>query len=293
MQNKNFIWSSFLHTPECLAKHRQARFNEDVKDRLVKLLNIKVPANLIEIGCGPGTLSYKLHCWHPGLNVMAFDVDKAFIEYANHHYHGPQYILGDAQNFTTHTKYDYVLSHTIMEYMDETHFFNANRRLLKPNGTSIIISNVKSIHFDDYLMFPQIEELNTFLSFCKHNSNKLIYQVLQKQNIEYSEFVDRFSRNGFEIISQNYISCENIPQNHSVDEIQNIIEMYREIQKSRFVTAWNRCIDIPKTFTFNRILQLIDDYYNKILCSQLKRWPGTVDLLRITRAKIASAHSHV
>lgn len=292
-KNKDFIWSSFLHTPECLAKHRQARFNEDIKDRLIKLLKIKTPADLIEIGCGPGTLSYKLHCWHPGLHVTAFDADRAFIKYANHHYQGPQYIWGDAQNFTTQKKYDYVISHTIMEYMDETCFFNANRRLLKPNGTSIIISNAKSIQFDNYLLFPQINELNTFLTFCKHNSNKLINKVLQKQNVEYSEFVDRFNRNGFNIISQNYLSCENVPQNHSVDEIQDTIEMYREIQKSTFITAWNRCIDIPKEFSYNRILQSIEDYYDKITRSQLTGWPATVDILRITRAKIASAHSYV
>lgn len=293
MQDTDFIWSSLVHTPECLDMHRISRFNDDVKEELVNILNIKTPSDLIEIGCGPGTLSYKLYCWFHGLHVTAFDLDREFINYASSHYPGPHFICGDARNFNTNKKYDYVLSHTIMEYMDESCFFEVNRRLVKPNGLLIIISNVKSIQFDNYLLSPPIDELNSFLSFSRQQNNEAVNQVLHKQNIGYSEFLDRFERNGFDIISQNYIACETIPQNHSIEQTRNIIEMYRAIQKSTFITAWNRCMDIPTTFSYNKIIQLVDNYYNKVALRPLEGWPATVDLLRITRAQLASAHSDV
>lgn len=294
MENGNNIWSSLIHTPECLDKHRKSRFNEDVRDRLIELLRIETPSDLIEIGCGPGTLSNRLHQWCPGLQITAFDMDKAFIDYAASHYQGPNYICGDARNFVSEKTFDYVLSHTIMEYMDEKCFFDINRRLLKPDGISIIISTVKSINYDNYLLYPQIDELYGFLKFCEtDNTNRAVDQVLQKQNIDYSEFLDRFKRNGFEILSQNFICSEVVPQNYSIERIQDTIEMYREIQLSTFKTAWNRTSNIPESFSYSRILQSIEDYYLNISNGNLLKWPATVDILRITRARLASAHSNV
>jgi trans-aconitate methyltransferase len=38
--------------------------------------------NLLEIGCGPGTLSHVLHKWYPNLYITGVDRDTNFIKYA-------------------------------------------------------------------------------------------------------------------------------------------------------------------------------------------------------------------
>ena len=292
--NINHVWSSLLHTPECLAKHREFRFREDIRDSFMSKTGIKVPSTLVEIGCGPGTLAYKLYDWYKDLKIVAFDQDKAFIDYARSHYKGPEYLLDDAKNLTISDKFDYVLSHTIMEYMDEDVFFECNKRLLKPMGEMIVVSTVKSLHFDDIFMFPQIPDLTKFYLYCQQENNDiLVSEVLQRQGSNYADYIDKFRRNGFEIIRQTYLACETIIHNFPKEKMDEVIDMYREIQVSKFCTSWNRKEPFPSEFSYNKILEQIYDYYDKFNDSMLAKWPATIDILRITKAKQVSAHNNV
>lgn len=292
--NINHVWSSLLHTPECLAKHREFRFRDEIKNLFMRKIGIKVPSTLVEIGCGPGTLAYKLWDWYKDLEIVAFDQDKDFIDYARSHYKGPVYLLDDAKNLTISDRFDYVLSHTIMEYMDEEVFFACNKRLLKPMGEMIVVSNVKSLHYDDILMFPQIPNLTEFYLFCQQRSNDvLVSEVLQRQCTNYEDYIDKFKRNGFEIVRQDYLACETIAHNYPKEKMDEIVDMYREIQISKFCTTWHREEPISAKFSYRQILEQIYRYYDKIDNQMLAKWPATVDILRITKAKIVSAHSNV
>lgn len=292
--NINHVWSSLLHTPECLAKHREFRFRDEIKDIFMRKMGLKVPSTLVEIGCGSGTLAYKLWNWYKDLRIVAFDQDKGFIDYARTHYKGPIYTLDDAKNLTISDKFDYVLSHTIMEYMNEEVFFECNKKLLKPMGEMIVVSNVKSLYFDDILMFPQISDLTKFYLYCQQESNDVIIsEVLQRQCTNYADYIDKFKRNGFEIVRQDYLACETIVHNYPKEKVNKIIDMYREIQISKFCTAWHRKEPVSAEFSYRQILEQINDYYNKIDGKVLARWPANVDILRITKAKKVSAHSNV
>ena len=97
-------------------------------------------SSLIEIGCGTGVLCERIKELNPLVNVSGFDIDHDFIDYANRYNSKCRFIQADARTIKEDISYDYVLSHTIMEYMDETTFFDCNRRLISPTGELIIMS---------------------------------------------------------------------------------------------------------------------------------------------------------
>lgn len=281
--NTNTVWSSYIHTPSLLAKHRELRFRDENADALKKLLAIEDGRSIIEVGCGPGTLCHKLQQWYPTTSVSGFDIDEGFIEYAQNSYSGVHYFAADANLINTQQHYDYTISHTIFEYMSPDCFFRANNELLKDDGVMIIISNVQSINHDEELRTPPIPLLQAYYDTVK-DLKSVHSHVVDRQNYQERDIITSLDRYGFEPIGIHYYANEIIPCNETPEKRAVIMDMYKEIQHSMFVTSIRKYGKIDQE-RYTQILAEIDSYYDEYSKQLDSKWPLHIDLLRIVKAK--------
>ena len=275
-------WSKYVHTPECLAAHRELRFCEETTPLLKSSLGIANGKSIIEIGCGPGVLCGKLKDWFPNSDIYGFDRDIHFIKYAQQHYNGVSFLVEDASDIHMNKKFDISISHTVFEYMPSDIFFNANRNLLKKDGELIIISNLHQIYLADELLNPNI------ISFMKVLKNipdsKSLSHITCPQNYKETDIRDLLRDNGFELSTMHYITSEVILGNYGIERQRQILEVYKEIVKSKAITTIRK-YDIQNV-DLNKILDDIDDYYADYLKTVKEKWPVNIDILRIVKAKI-------
>lgn len=281
-EDRQTCWSKYVHTPECLAAHRELRFCEETTPLLKSSLGIANGKSIIEVGCGPGVLCGKLKDWFPNSIIYGFDRDEQFIKYAQQHYKGVSFFVEDATNIHLNKKFDISISHTVFEYMPSNIFFNANRELLKKDGDLIIISNLHQIYLADELLNPPI---NSFMNVVKSISNsKSMSHITCPQNYKETDIGKLLRENGFELLTMHYITSEVIIGNFEIERQRKILGIYKEIAKSKVITTIRR-YGIIQEANLNIILDEIDNYYTDYLKTIKEKWPVNIDVLRIVKAK--------
>lgn len=275
-------WSMYVHTPECLAAHRELRFCEETTPLLKSSLGIVNGKSIIEVGCGPGVLCSKLKKWFSNSDIYGFDRDEKFIRYAQQHYKGVSFFVGDASNVHVNKKFDISISHTVFEYMPSNIFFNVNRKLLKKDGELIIISNLHQIYLADDLLNPPI---NSFVDMAQNNSNyRSMSHITCPQNYKEVDIGKLLRENGFELLTMHYITSEVIIGNFEIERQRQILDVYKEIAKSKAITTIRRNGIIDEA-ELSKILDEIDNYYTDYLKTIKEKWPVNIDILRIVKAK--------
>ncbi|CAK7273583.1 hypothetical protein SEPCBS119000_005734 [Sporothrix epigloea] len=128
-------------------------YNEDCEDQLklgrfmIKKLNIPKGAHVLDIGCGPGTLTVEIaDDVGPTGNVIGIDLGEERIKIALQTHKDPtlntyrpnvSFIVGDAHNLShfPDNHFDYVVANTVIHYLDLRKALKEAFRVLKPGGT--------------------------------------------------------------------------------------------------------------------------------------------------------------
>lgn len=77
------IWSEKIQGILMLERSRDSRFQEDKKDIILNSLRIKNSKIIVDMGCGPGTLIFKLENWlNKDRKFIGIDRDENFIDFA-------------------------------------------------------------------------------------------------------------------------------------------------------------------------------------------------------------------
>lgn len=143
----NNLWSNCVQGPLTLDLSREIRFKDCYKDKLMEALGLKSEITVIDIGCGPGTLTRKFSKWlGEQSKIIGIDIDTKFIEYAKDKakalgINNISYIEGDALKLPLKdNSVDACASHTVIEHVPNKAFLLEQKRICKPGGTVSVIS---------------------------------------------------------------------------------------------------------------------------------------------------------
>lgn len=138
-----FEWSN-IQPPEIIESSRKYILNEDLLPALVKYMGVKKGDRLVDLGCGPGTLTrYLAKGLGRECQVTGVDSDKKYIEYARNK--AVEEELSDCLDFIESDVYDLpfedetvdaITDHTLLINLDDPdHFIKEELRVLKKGGT--------------------------------------------------------------------------------------------------------------------------------------------------------------
>lgn len=137
----NNIWSTKVQGVLNLDLSREIRFRDDRKDLFLKLLGLEDGMTILDIGCGPGTITRKLSNWlGEETKIIGIDRDTEFIEYAREKaiqmkLCNISYYEGDALNIPLKdNSVDACISHTVIEHIPNKEFLIEQKRVCKSKG---------------------------------------------------------------------------------------------------------------------------------------------------------------
>lgn len=137
----NTVWSENIQGILNLDLSREMRFRDDRKNLYLNLLGLKEGMTVVDIGCGPGTLTRKLSCWlGEKSRIIGIDRDTKFIDYARNkameqNLHNINYIEGDALSLPLEdNSVDACISYTVIEHLPNREFLSEQKRVCRLKG---------------------------------------------------------------------------------------------------------------------------------------------------------------
>ncbi|MCK8060292.1 MULTISPECIES: class I SAM-dependent methyltransferase [unclassified Fusibacter] len=289
---KHTFWSNQVQTADLLYQTRNIRFRHAYKVKLLKGIGAKGGTDILEIGCGPGSLSFRIKEWLPDARVTALDRDSNFVEYVKQKSLERNLeitaVEGDALKlpFKDET-FDLTTSHTVIEHVPTKEFFDEQYRVLKNGGTLSVISSRPelAIHRND-------EDETT-------SEEKDIWELIRKQKggklagvCEYplgiTEIPKWFEKTGFRNIEVDFEVITYIPDDHRSNEEHKIDIV--EIERNCVLD----CIRIDEKLLegkiesekFERLVSLVNTRYDNLLKRTLEggsTWQTAANLLMMVR----------
>lgn len=139
--NNNTVWSELIQTPQTLDYYRTLRFHDKNKEQIIQYFGLTDGKTIVDIGCGPGTLTRKLAEWlSKDTEIIGIDRDINFIKYAKtkakkNNLLNLSYIEGDALDLPLDDNcIDNVISYTVIEHLPHEQFLKEQIRVCRNNG---------------------------------------------------------------------------------------------------------------------------------------------------------------
>ncbi|OKP82540.1 hypothetical protein A3844_18830 [Paenibacillus helianthi] len=141
-------WSTLVQGPKTLDYTRELRFSDERRDCFIKALGLQPGMSIVDLGCGPGTLTRKISKWlNHDVSLMGIDRDSAFIEYASKEareqgMNNITYIQGDILKVPLPSdSVDACISHTVIEHVPNRDFLLEQQRICRSGGTVSVMSS--------------------------------------------------------------------------------------------------------------------------------------------------------
>lgn len=142
-------WSERVQGIQSLDSSREIKFSTSNLNRIIELTKVKKGMKVLEVGCGPGTLTRKLvEYFDNDISVTGLDMDEHFIKYCKEQaklkgIKNATYEAGDALALPFEdNSFDICTSHTVIEHVPNREFLLEQYRVCKPNGY-VSIMNVR------------------------------------------------------------------------------------------------------------------------------------------------------
>lgn len=237
----NKKWSGTIQSSKLLYESRLARCNKYTQNSWFDMLNLKHNLNILEVGCGGGSLCNIIKQNFPTCKVTGIDLDSGHIAFAKNTAKklgvDVNYYVADINSlpFDDNT-FDLVFSHTVIEHLPIDIFLKEQARVLKKDGQLVslnveskaqlekvsIADNDKIIKLKDKLFSKQITE----------NKN------LGKYNSDIESKIAGFKNNGLTNVEFSFNSilwfC---PQNYISD-----IKFIKGIINTFYISEYEICL---------------------------------------------------
>ncbi|MGB7603880.1 MAG: class I SAM-dependent methyltransferase [Lutisporaceae bacterium] len=141
-------WSERVQGIKGLDSSRELRFTDSFINQIMKYIHLYDGMDLLEIGCGPGTLTRKLAKKFNNVTITGLDMDSNFINYCIEqaklmNLNNVKYDIGDALSLPyADNSFDICTSYTVIEHVNNREFLQEQFRVCKPNGC-VSIMNVR------------------------------------------------------------------------------------------------------------------------------------------------------
>ena len=262
----NTIWSTYIQTIGMLDRSRTLRFNEDTKELFKSKFRIGNRNNLLEIGCGCGTLSNIMNKWYPSLQIIGIDKDTNFIEYAKRNYGNKKlnFIEDDATKLSFEDNmFDITISHTVSEHINPELFFKEQYRVLMDNGICLVLSSrakhAINIDIDDKSHFEK-DMFERAEKYFKETNEK--YPVCQFPLSE-KELPELMYRHGFKEISTDYLAINLTPDSNNTEKDLAISIINDKYQS--------------KMEMINYLYDILPDVYSVFSKEELGKWKTVIE----------------
>ncbi|ERJ11524.1 class I SAM-dependent methyltransferase [Haloplasma contractile] len=291
----NKVWSEEIQGINTLDLSRELRFRDDRKDLFLTLLGITSELTVVDIGCGPGTLTRKLSKWlGPNATIIGIDRDINFINYAREkadkHHENITYIEGDALNLPLKdNSVDASVSHTVIEHVPNKEFLLEQKRICRPGGrVSVMFARPDKYIRTESVETPQLTKRETELmtKLFSHNSS----DVDRKYNIgtywpDSIELPKLFEKLGFKQVFVDAIAVPIAIDDSRLIEHEKIVMV--ENEKRQLLETIHLELNSYKTLTVAEakdLKRLIDERFNKRIKqiqNGFKLWDYTITLTQI------------
>jgi ubiquinone/menaquinone biosynthesis C-methylase UbiE len=228
------VWSNSLLGIESLDIVRNLRFHKNNAKNYLNVLPIKNNQNILDIGCGSGSLTRCLYDWFKGnLLITGIDFDEEYIEYCKNmaikNNYNIQYKLGDACSLDfPESFFDITISSSVLEHVENKPFLTEQFRVLKQGGY-IIVMNVSGYKEDLGLMegiYPITEEENEIKKelgeYMNLNVRKPSNRFLLHKKPKHS-WLKMMEEYGFKNISHQIVKACNSVDNAQDEQFQELI----------------------------------------------------------------------
>jgi ubiquinone/menaquinone biosynthesis C-methylase UbiE len=270
----NTIWSTYIQTRGMLDRSRSLRFNESTKELFKSKFGIENKNNLIEIGCGAGTLSNILNKWYPNLEILGIDRDTNFIEYAKKNYGNEKvrFIEDDATKLSFGDNiFDVTISHTVSEHINPELFFTEQYRVLRDDGVCLVLSS-RAKHAIDI----KINDMSQFEKDMFAKAEKYFKETNEKYPVcqfplSEKELPEIMSKHGFKNISTDYLAINLTPDSNNTNK-----KLAKEIIDDKYQSS----IEM-----INYLYDILPDIYSIFSKDELIQWKTEIENARKERIR--------
>lgn len=135
------LWSKRIQSPLLLDLTRQLRFCDARQELIVQTLRLRPGMTILDVGCGPGTVTGKLATWLGAASqLIGVDQDVRFIGYAKQQAHRAsrsncRFVVGDALALPLpDAVVDACVSHSVIEHVPNRGFLQEQQRVCRRGG---------------------------------------------------------------------------------------------------------------------------------------------------------------
>ncbi len=276
------IWSEKIQGIKTLDLSRERRFRDDKKDLLLDILKIKNNSILLDLGCGPGTLTRKLKKWiSKDIKIIGLDRDINFINYAinkaSEEKLDIEYKVGDVLNTRfENNSIDNIISNTVIEHVPNREFLIEQKRIGKNNGrVTIMFGDPKSYIKTQPNSVPKIDKREIELMDRLFSNRDISKYNVGKYWPSLDELLSLYDELDFEDIALDTISNPIV-----IDDSRNTLEEKLFIIESEKIELFE-IIDLNKendnlnTDEINELKSLITKRIDKrieLLHNNIKIW---------------------
>ena len=286
----NTIWSTCVQGIGTLYQSRCLRFADLFKEKYITAFDIGARKDILEIGCGPGSLAQALHRWYPECLVTGIDRDSNFIEFAKEKAPEIMFAEGDAMALDFENgSFDVTVSNTVAEHIEPSKFFGEQYRVLRENGICLVLSARRGVNF----YAPCIAEQSDFENEIWNRVSKRIEESNKEYDVclypmteqEYPLCMEKY---GFRNVSTEYITINLTPDNpaYSKETAHAMINANRQGQLDGINMLKAIASDLVSADEIAELIRLTNQKYDKRLelyNAGIKQWDTNVSLTMIMR----------
>ncbi len=180
-------------------KEHQKKLGVNIRHRTIfknlKKIGLKPNSNVIEVGCGIGTVSSLILKYITGGNFVGVDISKESIEMAQKLYAGyknAEFIVNDMAAFTHKLKFDFVVLPDVLEHIPVEQHNN-------------LFKVLASVTTNDAVVLINIPEPNCLNWARKKHPEKL--QIID-QSLSMQDLLNNTYPHGFKLFSMNSYSLQ-------------------------------------------------------------------------------------
>ena len=226
-------WSERVQGIKGLDSSRELRFTDRIINQIIEYIHLYDGMDILEVGCGPGTLSRKLAKKFNNVTVTGLDMDTNFINYCIEQANlmnldNVKYNIGDALSLPYEdNSFDACTSYTVIEHVKNREFLQEQFRVCKPNGC-VSIMNVRPelalISKDNDQSQREIELLAKISSVTKESKKEMNVGIYFDNPENIMRLFEEIGFGEIQIDVISHITC--------IDDYRNTNKFKKQIIKS-------------------------------------------------------------
>lgn len=286
--SRNTAWSDRVQGIDTLYYSRKLRFSEPFGPRFREAIPLTPDETgaLLEVGCGPGALSERLHVWYPGMRIVGIDRDDAFIAFAKEKAPEAEFLVGDAERLPFDARtFDVTLSHTVSEHVETAAFFGEQYRVLKPGGRCVVLSSRKSI----VVKAPCLQPDETERAFWKEVGERdTSFQDVGvcRYPLNEAQLPLAMEKYGFKSVSVRYVTVDLTPDDPATPD-DFAAAIFAEGRKSELESVASAERSLPGVFTEERLSavrrRILEKYSEResLYRAGIRQWDTLVTVIMV------------